>query len=164
MRRVAVVSDSHGKRFYLERFVEFCREAGVDQVFHLGDITDDAQWLRERLDVPLTNVAGNCDFRGVTEVSETIEGKRFLLTHGHRYGVKFGYTKLSYYAEENMYDVALCGHTHRSFAGYMGRTLIINPGALRDGSLCLMEVSQRDIVPRIINIDEWFASRREENQ
>ena len=158
MTRVAVVSDSHGGRLHLERFVEFCRAEGIDRVFHLGDIVDDAKWLERRLEVPLTYVAGNCDYmaREAREVRETVEGKRFLLVHGDRYGVKYGYDKLSYYAEENQMDVALFGHTHRSFAGYVGEALLVNPGALKSGSLCVMEVTPRDIVPRILDIDQWY--------
>ena len=119
---------------------------------------DDVKWLEKRLDVPLTYVAGNCDYlaRCAREARETIEGKRFLLVHGDRYGVKLGYDRLSYYAEENMMDVALFGHTHRSFAGYMGKVLMVNPGALANGSLCVLEVSPRDVVPRVLDIDEWF--------
>ena len=163
MTRVAVVSDSHGGSFHLERFVEFCKAEGIDRVFHLGDIVDDAKWLQKRLDIPLTFVAGNCDCmaRCAREARETIEGKRFLLVHGDRYGVKYGCDRLSYYAEENRMDAALFGHTHRSFAGYVGGALLINPGALKDGSLCVLEVTPRDIVPRILDIDQWFAGRRE---
>ena len=161
MTRVAVVSDSHGGSFHLERFVEFCRAEGIDRAFHLGDIVDDAKWLERRLDIPLTFVAGNCDYlsRCAREARETIEGKRFLLVHGDRYGVKLGYDRLSYYAEENGMDAALCGHTHRAFTGMVGQTIVINPGALRDGSLCVLEVSSRDIVPRILDIDQWFSAK-----
>ena len=160
MTRVAVVSDSHGGIFHLERFVEFCRAEGIDRVFHLGDIVDDAKWLSRKLDIPLTFVAGNCDYlsRCAREARETIEGKRFLLVHGDKYGVKYTLDRLSYYAEENMMDVALFGHTHRSHTGYVGKALLINPGALKDGSLCVMEVTPQDIVPRILDVDQWFAN------
>ena len=161
MTRVAVVSDSHGGRLHLDRFVEFCRAEKIDRVFHLGDIVDDAKWLQKRLEIPLICVAGNCDYMGheAREARETVEGKRFLLVHGDKYGVKYGCDKLSYYAEENHMDAALFGHTHRPFAGYVGGVLLINPGALKSGSLCVMEVTPRDIVPRILDIDEWFSTK-----
>ena len=164
MTRIAVVSDSHGGTFHLERFLTFCRAEGIDRVFHLGDIVDDAKWLEKRLEIPLTCVAGNCDYlaRGAREARETVEGKRFLLVHGDKYGVKYGYDRLSYYAEENQMDVALFGHTHRSFAAYVGKVLLINPGALKDGSLCVVDVTPGDIVPRILDVDEWCANRAKE--
>ena len=160
MTRIAVISDSHNGDFHLERFVEFCKAENIDRVFHLGDVTDDVRWLQRRLDIPITGVAGNCDPRGAREARETVEGKRFLLVHGDKYGVKYTLDRLSYYAEENMMDVALFGHTHRPYTGYVGKVLLITPGALKDGSLCVMEVSAEDIVPQIIDVDKWFADHR----
>ena len=160
MTRIAVVSDSHGGSFHLERFVEFCKVEKMDRIFHLGDVVDDVRWLQRRLDIPITAVAGNCDLRGAREARETVEGKRFLLVHGDKYGVKYTLDRLSYYAEENMMDAALFGHTHRSYSNYVGKVLMINPGALKDGSLCVMEVTPQDIVPRILDVDEWFANHK----
>ena len=156
MTRIGVVSDSHGGKLHLERFIEICRAEHFDQVFHLGDVLDDARWLEKNLEIPVTSVAGNCDFYAhhPREARVTVEGKRLLLLHGDRYRVKLGYDMLSYYAEENAVDAALFGHTHQPFAGYVGRALLINPGALKNGHYCILEVSAGDIVPRILNMDE----------
>ena len=156
MTRIGVVSDSHGGRLHLERFAEICRAEGFDQVFHLGDVLEDARWLVKNLEIPVTSVAGNCDFYAhhPREARVTVEGKRLLLIHGDRYRVKLGYDMLSYYAEENAVDAALFGHTHQPFAGYVGRALLINPGALKNGHYCILEVSVGDILPRILNMDD----------
>ena len=156
MTRIGVVSDSHGGRLHLERFAEICRAEGFDQVFHLGDVLEDARWLVKNLEIPVTSVAGNCDFYAhhPREACVTVEGKRLLLIHGDRYRVKLGYDMLSYYAEERAVDAALFGHTHQPFAGYVGRALLINPGALKNGHYCILEVSVGDILPRILNMDE----------
>ena len=156
MTRIGVVSDSHGGRLHLERFVEICRAENFDLVFHLGDVLEDARWLEKNLEIPVTSVAGNCDFYAhhPREARVTVEGKRLLLLHGDRYRVKLGYDMLSYYAEENSMDAALFGHTHQPFAGYVGRALLVNPGALKNGHYCILEVSAGDIVPRILNMDE----------
>lgn len=156
MTRIGVVSDSHGGMLHLERFAEICRTEKFDQVFHLGDVLEDARWLEKQLDVPVVSVAGNCDFYAhhPREARVTVEGKRLLLLHGDRYRVKLGYDMLSYYAEENAVDAALFGHTHQPFAGYVGRALLINPGALKNGHYCILEVRAGDIVPRILNMDE----------
>lgn len=160
MMRIAVVSDSHGGMFHLERFVHFCKAEKIDQVCHLGDVVEDALYLRKNLDIPVALVAGNCDFysREAREVSFSLCGKRFLLVHGDKFGVKYGYDRLSYYAEEAKADCTLFGHTHRAFAGYVGNALLVNPGALKSGSMCLLEVSERDIVPRMMDIDQWEPS------
>ena len=159
MTRIAVVSDSHGGRFHLERFLEYCKLDGIDRVYHLGDITDDARWLQKRLEIPLVGVAGNCDLRGAREALETVEGKRILLVHGDKYGVKYGCEALAEYAQTRMADVALFGHTHRSHTSCVGKIVMVNPGALKDGSMCLLEVTPEDVIPRVMDIDEWFATR-----
>jgi len=155
MKRIAVISDSHGGKYHLERFAELCRKEKFDQVVHLGDVVEDALFLRKELDIPVALVAGNCDFysREFREVQLTFEGKRFLLVHGDKQGVKYGLERLSYYAEEQKADCALFGHTHQAFAGYVGNALLVNPGALKNGSMCVLEVSRGDIIPRIVNMD-----------
>ena len=163
MTRVAVFSDSHNGEMHLERFALLCEREAVDRVFFLGDVVEDARLLRRRLpEMPIDLVAGNCDMlsREAREARVTIEGKRFLLVHGDKYGVKYGYTNLSYYAEENQMDAALFGHTHSPYAAYVGNVLLINPGALCCGSLCMMEVTQKDIVPRILDVDVWYQNQK----
>ena len=157
MMRIAVVSDSHGASYRLERFVRFCKAEKIDQVCHLGDVVEDALYLRRNLDIPVALVAGNCDFysREAREVSFTLEGRRFLLVHGDKHGVKYGYERLSYYAEENRADCTLFGHTHRAFAGFVGNALLVNPGALKSGNMCILELDGGDIVPRLMDIDQW---------
>ena len=159
--RVAIVSDSHGGMLHLQRFVEYCKAENIEQVCHLGDVLDDVRYLRGELTIPVAAVPGNCDVfaREAREISFSMEGKRFLLVHGDKFGVKYGYERLSYYAEEKGMDVALFGHTHAPFIGYMGNVLMINPGALKSGSMCIMDISAKDIVPRIMDIDQWYNER-----
>lgn len=160
MTRIAVVSDSHGGKYHLERFVAYCRAEKIDQVCHLGDVVEDALYLRNNLEIPVALVAGNCDFysREPRELRFTLAGKRFLLLHGDRCGVKYGYDRLSYYAEEGQADCTLFGHTHQAFAGCVGGRLLVNPGALKNGSMCLLEVDDGDIRPRLLDLDAWQAS------
>lgn len=157
MTRILVISDSHGAAMRLGMIPDFCASEMINAVWHLGDITDDARLLQKRLSIPVRFVAGNCDYysHDPREIIETVEGKRFLLTHGDRWDVKYGEDRLSYHAEECMCQVALFGHTHRPFTGYVGGVLLINPGALKSGSMCVMEVTQKDIIPRIMDIDLW---------
>lgn len=157
MKRIAVISDSHGGMLHLDRFCRLCGWGMYDMVIHLGDVVEDAALLRRRLSIPVHNVAGNCDFRssGIPrELEISVEGKRLLLLHGDKYGVKYGYDRLSYYAEERLADCTLFGHTHQAFAGVVGGALLVNPGALKSGDMCVLEVSEGDILPRLMNIDE----------
>lgn len=160
MTRIAVVSDSHGGMYHLQRFVEFCREEKIDQVCHLGDLVEDALYLRGQLEIPVALVAGNCDYysREPREICFTLAGQRFLLNHGDRWGVKLGYDRFSYHAEEQRIDCALFGHTHRAFAGYVGNVLLVNPGALKNGSLCVLEACEKGLDARLLDIDKWRPS------
>lgn len=159
--RLAIVSDSHQGMVHLKRFIEYCQKEKIDQVFHLGDVLDDVRFLQDNMDIPVASVAGNCDFfsHHHREIMLTLEGRRFLLVHGDKFGVKMGYERLSYYAEEKMADVAVFGHTHSPFIGMMGNVLMINPGALRNGSMCFVELSAKDILPRVIDIDKWYSQQ-----
>ena len=135
MTRLGVVSDSHGHGLWLERYLALCKRERYDAVFHLGDYDSDARWLEKRLDVPMIAVAGNCDmFSDRPRMARASYGKhRLLAVHGHLQDVKYGYERLSYYAEEQSATIALFGHTHRPYAGWMGGVLLVNPGALMDG-------------------------------
>ena len=135
MTRLGVVSDSHGAGVWLERYLALCRKERYDAVFHLGDYDTDAKWLSKRLDAPLYSVAGNCDMfsKSPRMVRAVFGPHRLVAVHGHMQDVKYGYDRLSYYAEDNGATVALFGHTHRSCAEYVGGVLLMNPGALMDG-------------------------------
>mgnify|MGYP004518695247 CR=1 FL=1 len=153
--KILVLSDSHSSLRFMRLALQKIRP---DAFIHLGDYYQDAQAMAEEFpEIPGYFVAGNCDWSAHCdrELRLNVEGKRLLLTHGDRFGVKYGYDRLSYYAEESMMDAVLFGHTHRPFAGYVGRALLINPGALKNGSLCVLDISPRDIVPRILDIDQW---------
>ena len=84
---------------------------------------------------PLIAVAGNCDmFSSQQRMARAAYGAhRILAVHGHLQDVKYGYDRLSYYAEEVGANIALFGHTHEAYAGWMGGVLLVNPGALMDG-------------------------------
>lgn len=135
MTRLGVVSDSHGHGLWLERYLELCKRERYDAVFHLGDYDSDARWLEHRLDIPLFSVAGNCDmFSKKARMAEAAYGShRILAVHGHLQDVKYGYDRLSYFAEDRRATIALFGHTHVPCVEWMGSVLLVNPGALMDG-------------------------------
>ncbi len=135
MTRLGIVSDSHDRGVWLERWLEKCRREKYDTVFHLGDYHADARWLERRLETPMIAVAGNCDmFSSQQRMARAAYGPhRILAVHGHLQDVKYGYDRLSYYAEEVGANIALFGHTHEPYAGWVGGVLLVNPGALMDG-------------------------------
>lgn len=154
MTRIALLSDSHDATGMLELVAQFIEARGYDHVFHLGDVASDAGRLAERLGRRVLFVAGNCDFfsRDAREIEVKVEGVRMLLTHGDRYGVKGGLSRLSYRAEERNCSLALFGHTHVPYAGHVGGVLLVNPGALMDGRFAELEVENGKAVPRLLRL------------
>lgn len=152
--RLLVLSDSHGREVMLERAARFAQREGIGRVVHLGDITGDAERLKGILSCELISVRGNCDFFSAVPEEQvvTLEGIRIFLTHGHRYGVKTTLDALSYRAEELMCTLALFGHTHEAFTGMVGRTILVNPGALQLGSACVLTLEKGRADPRIVTV------------
>lgn len=150
--RVLVISDTHGN--VSRAFVAHARSVPVDAIVHLGDGCADADILRETLDVPVINVAGNCD-PGSDVPRERVwecEGKRILLTHGDAYQVKSGLSRLRQRAGEIGADAVLFGHTHQGVLENLSGLLLINPGALANHShqrsYAVLDITRKGITSR----------------
>jgi len=132
--KVLVMSDTHGSSN--RAFRAHSLSQPVDAVIHLGDGAADADLLREALDVPVINVAGNCD-PGSNAPRERVwvcEGKRILLTHGDAYQVKSGLARLRQRAEGVGFDAVLFGHTHQMLLEDHSGLLLVNPGTLSNAA------------------------------
>lgn len=128
--KILVLSDSHRCVEQMQKAVE--REK-PDQILHLGDHESDALRLRELYpNTPLLYVPGNCDpgSDAPQTVTPVIDGVFFMLTHGHRYQVKYGLLRLGLAAQELGVQAALFGHTHTACAEYFENVLLFNPGAV----------------------------------
>lgn len=156
MIKLGIVSDSHGRDIQLERFEQVCAREKYDVVIHLGDTRDDAKWLERNLPMEVLSVAGNCDpfSKHLRELRLSYENHRMIAVHGDAHGVKYGLERLSYYAEEQNAEIALFGHTHRQFAGYVGNVIMINPGALKDGCYAELLLDGRSITPYERNLND----------
>ena len=143
--KIAVFSDTHGSAGGMDGAVA---EDRPDAVIHCGDGCRDIRGIeREFPDVPVYNVAGNCDCDPALPLTRIVElnGVRILITHGHSYGVRYGnLDRLAYAAEEAGARIALYGHTHRARADLVGSVAVLNPGSAGMGaqpSWCLITVS-----------------------
>ena len=81
------------------------------------------------------------------ELRLAFENVRILAVHGDKYGVKLDLAQLSYYAEETQAQIALFGHTHQAFAGYVGGVMMVNPGALNAGRYAIIEIDKGKAIP-----------------
>jgi len=155
------MSDSHN--VILNSQIEDIKKEGVfDLLIHCGDKYNDAEKFAEKLHIEkVLNVPGNCDFiisgQKATIIRE-IEGKSFLITHGHTHNVKLNLNKLKDYAKKNKADIVLYGHTHKAQNEFIDNILYFNPGSTifpKDGraSFGVIEITKDSFNSRIVPLD-----------
>ncbi|ADL08515.1 metallophosphoesterase family protein [Thermosediminibacter oceani] len=128
--RIGVFSDTHGFLHFIDKAMKVVEP--VDLILHAGDISADADYIREAYNYRVYGVSGNCD-TGSDYPGERLiqlEGKKILLTHGHAYRVKHGYERLLARAKDLSADAVVFGHTHCPENTRVGNVLIFNPGSL----------------------------------
>jgi putative phosphoesterase len=134
---IGILSDSHGRAEITGRAVRGLRERGAEMLLHLGDVGTEAV-IDELVGHDARLVLGNCDFppaplrRYATYLGIAVDdpmgrlevgGRRIAFTHGH----------LDHLMEQALaegVDYLLHGHTHEARDERIGRTRVINPGAL----------------------------------
>lgn len=127
--KIAVISDTHKHRYSLNQVTKLIQD--TDMAIHLGDNVEDLQVIKDNYKGKIIGVRGNCDFTSFTpaERFEEVEGKKILITHGHKYDVKYSLLKLKYRAKELGADIVLFGHTHICAEIYEEGIWFINPGS-----------------------------------
>lgn len=148
--RVGLLSDSHDNEGATRLAARHFLDEGVDLVLHLGDVcTPDTLALLRGL--PVQAVRGNNDVM-LPQLPDSwqsnLAGVDVFATHGHLRGVLEGAL--------GRVDVALHGHTHQRRATRVGRTLVVNPGALwrtRTRSLAILTLPAREVVFRRVDED-----------
>ena len=131
---ILALGDSHGGRGEVEKLVALYAKA-VSAVVHLGDCVSDVAAAKLRYPhLPFYIVPGNCDAHSCRDMPDSADfclgGRKIILTHGHRFGVKDSYDLISRWARENGADVCLFGHTHMPDIFYEGKCLMFSPGSL----------------------------------
>lgn len=154
---ILAVSDSHGNKNLLRLIVAnapkkcdalvFCGDGICD----LADLFDGAGRARGLLPPVVTFVAGNGDpdrlpinfdpaggTRGAQRFHEMripyeqtffAAGRKFFVTHGHRYGAYYDLGKLNRKAKAENADCVFYGHTHIARETHLGGISMINPGS-----------------------------------
>jgi len=129
--KILVVSDTHSNVSGVLRIVR--QHGDFDLFFHLGDTYHDAQKIQSSSGLAMRAVSGNMDGLRVgpeTEVFD-LEGSRFLLTHGDRFGVNRSLLGLNLAAEAAVANIVCFGHTHRPCNESLHGRFFLNPGSLR---------------------------------
>jgi putative phosphoesterase len=134
--------------------------AGVDVILHAGDVDRPAALEPLREIAPVYAVRGNVHFLDLSSggislphlVELRLAGHRVLLTHGYLPGLASFWFKgrdvtlrLLGASDKGRFneriarrlkrlhpraDIVVFGHTHRAYVGWIGDTLLVNPGAV----------------------------------
>ena len=154
MYRLGVISDSHGDTGSLRRAA--IQLADCDAIAFLGDIEQDAAFLSSVFPKTIYAVRGNNDFSTDLpgEVVIEREGHRLLVTHGHKWRVKFELHSLMYRAMELSCDAALFGHTHAPMSDLVNGVMLLNPGACSgaNATCAVIEFRENGLSPRIYRV------------
>lgn len=152
MFRLGVVSDSHNGLQNIERVCPILKS--LDAVAFLGDGMGDAKRIAERTGLPVYAVSGNCDSvpEYPHERTEVFAGVKTLLTHGNLLKVKLSPLRLTLRASELGALVAVYGHTHVPLAEWVHGTLLVNPGALKDGRYAIIEFRENGPCPFLLRL------------
>ncbi|QOG12257.1 metallophosphoesterase family protein [Arcobacter sp. FWKO B] len=169
--KIAIISDSHGKREYLKLVLDQLKKQGIQYLLHAGDICkgDDLELLHN-MQVPYTCVFGNNDGHLISLSDHynikqepsyfKIEDTTFKMMH------------LPFYMSPDS-DVVVSGHTHIFEHSFNGKTLYINPGEIcaREKpriEFVILEISQRnykieynyfDIPAMLLHKEEFIYER-----
>ena len=129
--KILVISDSHGDTASFDSAVR--RHRSADVIVFCGDGHRDLQTIRAaHRNKAYIAVAGNCDWYCDLPLVQQSElcSKKIIVTHGHMFGVKNGYSRITNFGHQNNADILLFGHTHKQFCTVDGGMLLLNPGAM----------------------------------
>ncbi|QPC47146.1 metallophosphoesterase [Mangrovibacillus cuniculi] len=123
-----VVSDNHGDSSVLEEIVKE-HKATADTFIHCGD----SELLKSS---PIMEhfhaVRGNCDMdrEFPLHITEEVQGKKYLVVHGHMENIKMSLLPLTYKAKEAGVSFAFFGHSHLLGVEKMDEVIYLNPGSI----------------------------------
>ena len=127
--RIGVISDTHGDQATIRQVIKLLTD--VDMWLHAGDCSQDVEYLKDLVAVPVISVRGNCDGNSTAKIDEFVDddGHRIWLTHGHCYGVKQGTQDLVRWGKHHDVVAVVYGHTHVPDNHWCEGLLIFNPGS-----------------------------------
>lgn len=136
--KIGIVSDTHDNVAVVRAALRQLEAVGVELILHCGDI-ESPQTVALFNSVPTHFVFGNCDrdSRSLREAIQSVGGvlhepwgdlelvgRKIAWLHGHESQRKAEIEAM------NHFDYLFYGHTHDAEQHRVGRTLVVNPGAL----------------------------------
>ncbi|OHD66707.1 MAG: hypothetical protein A2176_11220 [Spirochaetes bacterium RBG_13_51_14] len=141
MRKILVVSDSHGNSAKLGRII--AREKTFDYLIHCGDGVDDLFHVKIPEATTVVRVYGNMDHNrnnALRIVFLTIDPIRVMIAHGDQFRVHHDCDWIEREGKLKGVDIVLFGHSHVKYERG-GRPILFNPGPAFNGSYGIMIVN-----------------------
>ena len=152
--KVGIISDTHDNLRNLEAAIEALQAEEVTKILHCGDICG-PEVIQALADFDVWIAQGNMDRHpGLSQAVEktlgrgrlawlhqpTLDGYSVVMIHGNNEEV------LGNLASSGKYAYVFHGHTHRRRNQTVGRTRVINPGALggmrwQSRSFCILDLA-----------------------
>lgn len=145
MKKILVVSDSHGRKDILNELAERYLNK-VDRFVHCGDSELSSTDLIWEI---MTTVRGNCDYDyGLKDTFLFDMGDLTMVTvHGHHHGVKNSNKEMKEEAKRNGATIVFYGHSHIPVAEQEDGIIFINPGSIsqprgpiHEKTYCILEI------------------------
>jgi len=152
--QIGILSDTHNNTENLQAALQIFKQRDIRTIFHCGDVNR-LEIIPHLAGFRVIYLAGNGDilwgeirqsllelnpesFGGLVFKGE-LGGIKIAAAHGHLEGVIDGL------ATSGEYDYVFCGHSHRHKDVQVGKTRLINPGALgglkvEPRSICLLDL------------------------
>lgn len=166
--RIGVLSDTHNNIGNLLNAVRFFRDEGIEKLIHCGDMVN-VTTAKQMSGFDVIYVNGNMDDSAaavndalwiLNPNNETpgdvytgkLGGVKIAVTHGHLLG------RLDQLIRSRGYSFVFHGHTHRKRDEMVGKTRVINPGALGGAryeprTVCVVDLDNREV--QSIKISNW---------
>jgi putative phosphoesterase len=156
---IAVLSDTHDNRTSVCKALDLARGRGAEEILHCGDLISAGlirlfegwtlQYVEGNMDRDAGDIRAAVDRLGTgsscgTELHLERDGLHIALMHGNRADA------LARAIESGRYDFIFHGHIHRRRDERIGRTRVVNPGALGSAamekySFCVLDTASAEI-------------------
>ncbi len=154
--KLLIFSDNHRDRDSVKELLQ--KNPNMDRIFSLGD----SEMREHELSaLGIVGVRGNYPFEPdfPYELTFDFDGIRILLTHGHKYNVKWGITALMQKAYYENIQIVCFGHTHSIYLKELNDTIFLNPGSLSKprlgviASFAIIEITDKDVSIKIFDFN-----------
>ncbi len=143
MKKIVVVSDSHGTIVKLAKILDF--ERPFDCLVHCGDGVGDLFHVDLEDGTTVVRVSGNVDIARGSDCDRVtffeVAGARVMVAHGDQFRVHHDYSWILREGREKNADVVLFGHTHIRYRGE-GMPILFNPGPASGGHYGIITIGK----------------------